>query len=109
MALVCCPSCKKRISNRARVCQFCHVNLTGNIESLTKISDIKHSSQLLTHTFASLTLFIAGVVIWFWNGITPDKMSSLRAWIAISCFIVGFVGYLVTRVRLILYKRNKRD
>ncbi|MGL6012587.1 MAG: zinc ribbon domain-containing protein, partial [Shewanella oncorhynchi] len=46
---------------------------------------------------------IAGVVIWFWGG---EPAEGMRANIAGICFVFGFVGYLITRVRIVLHKRK---
>lgn len=103
MALIECPSCQKRISSKATTCSFCNADLTGNTDSLTTISHIKRSSQLMNHSMLSMTLFIAGVVIWFWGG---EPAQGMRSYIAGVCFVLGFVGYMITRVRMVLHKRK---
>jgi fatty acid desaturase len=51
-----------------------------------------------------MTIFIAGVVMWFWGGNTAE---GVRAYIAVICFVLGFVGYLVTRLQIVMHKRKK--
>lgn len=104
MALIECPSCKKRISNKAKQCSSCKADLTGNTQSMKVISDIKRGNQLLNHSMLCMTLFIAGVVIWFWGG---EPAEGMRSYIAGAFFVLGFVGYLITRVRIVLHKRKK--
>ncbi|MCF1430072.1 MAG: zinc ribbon domain-containing protein [Shewanella sp.] len=103
MALIECPVCSKRISSVARECQHCHAKLDGNLASLQRISHIKRSQTLMNQSFLAMTLFIAGMVIWFWRG---EPAEGIRALIASACFFVGFVGYLVNRVRIVLHKRK---
>lgn len=103
MALVECPSCSKRISSMAKQCQHCSTKLSGNNESLAKINHIKQSTRLMNHSFIALTLFIGGVVIWFWGGVPAE---GTRAIVGAASFILGFVGYMITRVRIILHKRK---
>ncbi|MFV7784535.1 zinc ribbon domain-containing protein [Shewanella marisflavi] len=103
MALVECPSCQKRISSAAKSCPHCASGLTGNTESLNRISHIKRSNQLMNQSFLAMTLFIAGVVIWFWGG---EPAQGLRATVAGGCFVFGFVGYLIARIRIVLHKRK---
>ena len=103
MALVECPSCSKRISSVAKACPHCSSKLSGENESLNRISHIKRSNQLMNQSFFAMTLFIAGVVIWFWGGEPAD---GVRATIAGACFVFGFVGYLIARVRFVLHKRK---
>lgn len=67
MALVKCPSCGERISSMAKVCSHCKASISANNESLQVISHIKRSNQLMNQSFLALTLFIGGVVTWFWG------------------------------------------
>ena len=92
MALVACPKCQKRISSLAKQCEHCKTD-----------SHIERSNSLMTQSFIFLTLFIAGVVVWFWGG---EPAQGLTSYIAIASFVIGFTGYLVTRVRIVLHKRK---
>ncbi|WP_137227268.1 zinc ribbon domain-containing protein [Shewanella sp. MEBiC00475] len=103
MALVACPKCQKRISSLAKQCPHCKVDLSGNTESITIISHIECSNSLMNQSFLFLTLFIAGVVVWFWGG---EPAQGLKSYFAIAMFVIGFVGYLVTRIRIVLHKRK---
>jgi len=104
MALIECPGCNKRISSKAKTCQYCGDNLTGDTESLSHINHIKRSSQLMNQSLLAMTMFIAGVVIWFWRG---EPAEGLRATIAGGFFVLGFAGYLFTRIQLVMHKRKK--
>ncbi|MCL1142527.1 zinc ribbon domain-containing protein [Shewanella gaetbuli] len=103
MALVECPKCQKRISSQAKQCSHCKVSLSGNTESLAKISHIQQSNKLMNHSLIFLTLFIGGAVAWFWGG---EQAQGYQAIASVFCFIIGFVGYLITRVRLVIHKRK---
>lgn len=104
MALIECPSCNKRISSKASVCQDCGSQLSGDTQVLSTISHIKRSNQLVNQGLLSMTIFIAGVVVWFWGGETAE---GIRAYIGMVCFVLGFVGYLVTRLQIVMHKRKK--
>ncbi|ARD22441.1 MULTISPECIES: hypothetical protein [Shewanella] len=103
MALIECPSCQKRISSKAKECQHCKVKVDGDNQSARVISHIQQSNKLMTHSFVFLTLFIAGVVIWFWGG---EPATGMTSYIAVGCFVFGFVGYTITRARIVLHKRK---
>ena len=103
MALIRCPSCGKRMSSVAKNCPKCGASTSGDLEAQRKIKQIKTASQLQTHSFLALTLFIAGVVIWFWGGVPAEGN---RLYVGGACFAFGFIGYLITRVRIILNKRK---
>ena len=104
MALVNCPSCNKRISSMAKECNHCRASITADNESLKVISHIKRSNQLMNQSFLALTLFIGGVVTWFWGG---EPAEGTRSYVALGAFSLGFVGYLITRVQIVLHKRKK--
>ncbi|MCL1059972.1 zinc ribbon domain-containing protein [Shewanella sp. Choline-02u-19] len=104
MALVKCPSCGERISSMAKECSHCKASISANNESLQVISHIKRSNQLMNQSFLALTLFIGGVVTWFWGG---EPAEGTRSIIAVSAFTLGFVGYLVTRMQIVLHKRKR--
>jgi len=103
MPLVACPKCQKRISGLAKHCKHCKTALDGNTESLKIISHIERSNRLMTQSFIFLTLFIAGVVVWFWGG---EPAQGTTSYLAIASFVIGFTGYLITRVRIVLHKRK---
>ncbi|WP_133407357.1 zinc ribbon domain-containing protein [Parashewanella tropica] len=103
MALIPCPYCKKQISSLAKQCQHCDAKLTGDNEARLNIAKINQASKLQTHSFIAMTLFVAGVVIWFWGG---EPAEGTRMYAGAVCFTFGFIGYLITRVRIILHKRR---
>lgn len=103
MALIECPVCRKRMSSKASTCPHCQAKTDGDNGALARISHIQKSSSLMNQSFIAMTLFIAGVVMWFWGGVPAE---GIRANIAGVCFVFGFVGYLFTRIRIVLHKRK---
>ena len=103
MALVECPVCHKRMSSKSLRCPNCDLAVNGDNESAIRIQQIKKAAQLQTHSFIALTLFIVGVVIWFWGGEVAEGKQALAGSV---CFVFGFVGYLITRLRIVLNKRK---
>ncbi len=103
MALLQCPNCNKRISSLVKVCPHCSQKNSSDNESLNKISHIKRSNQLMNQSILAMTLFIAGVMIWFWGG---EPAEGMRANIAVVCSVFGFFAYLICRLRIVLHKRK---
>ncbi len=103
MALVECSNCGKRMSSVAKSCPACNASTSGDTEAQRNIKKIKLASQLQLHSFLAMTLFIAGVVIWFWGG---EPAEGTRQYAGSVCFVFGFIGYLITRVRIIINKRK---
>ncbi|BDY04858.1 MULTISPECIES: zinc ribbon domain-containing protein [unclassified Ferrimonas] len=106
MALIDCPACGKRISDKAKTCSHCKVVLDGDsdkIESAQRIASINKKTQLMNHSFLALLAFVGGFALWFWGG---EQAENWRKPAGIGMMAVGFVGYLVTRVRIALNKRG---
>ncbi|PMG28541.1 hypothetical protein BCU94_17825 [Shewanella sp. 10N.286.52.C2] len=103
MALIECPVCQKRISSKAKQCQYCKASADGDSDSKRTISHIQKSNKLMNQMMLFLTLFIAGAVYGFWGG---EVATGTDAYIAGSCFAFGFVGYIITRVISLIHKRK---
>lgn len=107
MALIHCPKCDKRISDKAEICQHCQHVLVADPEKLDserRINRIKKASNLMTQSFIALILFIGGIAYSSWfsdEGVSNDKI--------ISQVVSGLalVWYLITRIRIMLFKRSK--
>jgi len=87
----------------AQSCPHCASQLSEDNDTLKEVSHIRRSNQLMTHTMIAMTLFVAGMAIWFWGG---EPAEGLRATIGGIFFALGFIGYLVTRIRMVLHKRK---
>ncbi|KMT64966.1 hypothetical protein [Catenovulum maritimum] len=106
MALISCPQCRQKISDKAEQCSKCDYVLLGDPEKLDsqrRILRIKQSSKLMTHSFLFLLLFIGSIAYSSWyaeSGDSWDKMVSL------GLTAVGLIGYLVSRIRIMMFKRE---
>lgn len=106
MALTNCPSCNKKISDKAKSCQHCGFAIgkadsddlvrKKNLQKFQKTQSIQNQSML------AMLLFIGGFGFMYWGGVRPGDTQHT---IAIGCSVVGFVWYLINRVRLIIHKR----
>lgn len=109
MAVINCPSCKKKISDKAKACSYCQVELTDLNEekllAMNKVSMIEKSQTLMTHSFIAMLLFCGGFLFLYWNNAQPD---SWQYTLALTSTGLGFVLYLVTRVRLIFLKKSQK-
>ena len=107
MALIDCPSCGKKISDKAQQCNHCHFDV-GNAdpEQLARKEGLRRYQQrqrLQNHSMLALLLFIAGFAYVYFADVNPETVQYKSA-VAVS--IVGVVWYLVNRVRLVLAKRQ---
>lgn len=108
MAVINCPQCKKKISNKATRCQYCGLNLnnadTEQLAHLRKVEAINKSQRVMSLSFIAMLLFCGGFLFFYWYEVQPGTWQYLAS---ISSAIIGFCLYILTRVQLILLKRKK--
>ncbi|PCI60799.1 MAG: hypothetical protein COB35_08120 [Gammaproteobacteria bacterium] len=108
MAIINCPSCGKKVSDQAINCSHCQLDLKNadadQIQHLNKISKINKSQSLMNHSFIAMILFCGGVLMLFWRSSDP---LSLEYKASVAATVIGFVLYIVTRIRLFLLKFKK--
>lgn len=110
MAIIQCPACKKKISDKAKSCSHCSVDLSrldeDKMRNISQVNKIKQSQALMTHSFIAMLLFCGGFLAMYWQNLQPQTWQYNAAFGSSVC---GFVLYLVTRVRLIILKRSSKS
>ena len=109
MAVINCPSCKKKISNKAKSCTHCQIDLINiNEEQLLSMKSAtvaERSQSLMNHSFIAMLLFCGGFYFLFWDNV---KNGSWQYMAAMTSAGLGFVLYLITRVRILLLKKSSK-
>ena len=109
MAVVNCPSCNKKISDRAKNCNHCQVDLSGvdadKLGRLSRASLINKTQRLMNYSFVSMLMFCGGFLYMFWDNVTPG---SWQHTLAMVCTVIGFFMYIIIRAMLLLNKRKIR-
>lgn len=107
MALIDCPSCGKKISDKAKSCNHCDFALgNASAEDIQRKQSLRRYQQvqgIQTQSMVAMLLFVAGFGFMYWGGVKPGEPQHTAA---IGCSVVGFVWYIVNRVRLVLAKRK---
>jgi len=107
MAIINCPQCAKSISDKHKECPHCNLDMTNmseeKLQSLGKIKHLKNSQTLMTHQFVAMLLFLAGCFSYY----TLEDKESPQFVLAQASIVVGFLWYIVNRIRIIISKRNK--
>ncbi|REL29629.1 zinc ribbon domain-containing protein [Thalassotalea euphylliae] len=107
MAVINCPSCRKKISDKSESCSHCGVPLKGvdqeKLASFEREKRIKQQQSLMTHSFIAMLLFCGGFLFLFWQNAQPGSWQYVTA---MSSTVIGFILYIVTRVRILLVKRK---
>lgn len=108
MAVINCPGCRQKISDKAKTCSHCQLDLTeldaDKIKHLKQVSLLTKSQQLMNHSFVAMLLFCGGFLFLYWQNASPGSWQYIGS---ITSTIVGFSLYIVTRIRLIMLKRNR--
>ncbi|MFT5756521.1 MAG: hypothetical protein ACI9LM_001239 [Alteromonadaceae bacterium] len=107
MAVIHCPNCKKKISDKAKSCSHCDIVIAGvdqaQLQSIKQINTIKVQQNLMTHSFIAMLLFCGGFLFLYLQDAQPGTWQYITS---IGSTFIGFVLYIVTRVRLIIVKRK---
>ena len=110
MALIDCPNCRKKISDKAKSCSHCSIDLQDmnqeKLATLRKINTINESQRLMTISFIAILMFCAGILVLNWYNAQPGSWEYLAS---ITSSILGFVIYMIIRVKILILKRGKKS
>jgi len=108
MAVINCPSCNKKISDKAKTCSHCNMSINALDENQRAAIELeqrlKKKQSLMNHSFIAMLLFCGGFLFLFWRNAQPGTWEYT---VSIASTVLGFIFYLITRVRLIFLKRKK--
>jgi len=115
MAIIKCPGCGNRISDKAKTCGHCHYDLVTSttatgvseeaLQSKAKLAHIKKRYSLQMQAMAAIILFLLGILLWYFLG--NQGFSQPSHFIELGMAAVGGLWYLLTRVRLLLFKKGE--
>lgn len=108
MAIINCPQCSTKISDKQKICPHCELDMTDlseeKMQSLSKINSLKNQQSMMTHQVIAMLMFLGGVFGWY-NSEDPESPQHTAA---IAVTVIGFLWYIVNRVRIILAKRKRK-
>ncbi|NBD96232.1 MAG: hypothetical protein GVY11_07150 [Gammaproteobacteria bacterium] len=111
MAIINCPGCGQRVSDKSTFCAHCELPL-GEM-SHEDIVRVEHRRwrrrvwQAKNITYAAMTALVIGALWWFL--VEPQGWTMPPPWAAAGLIVLGAVAYLAGRVRLfwLQMKRNR--
>ena len=107
MAVINCPGCKKKISDKVKTCNHCTLDLSeldsDQLASLNRVSLINKTQRLMNFSFVAMLLFCGGFLFMFRDNIQPDTWQHN---LAMGIAILGFFMYIIIRVMLLFTKRK---
>lgn len=121
MAIITCPQCQNRISDRAATCSHCGLLLSGvsaeKLEQTRRLSRSTQLNKLIGHQMKAMLLFIIGIAMAFYNWHDPENFPDflMDSWVTADIlhkagFFIMFIGlawYTIARVRIFNLKRMK--
>lgn len=114
MAIISCPSCTQKISDKSKSCSHCNYDFVNNttseglneeqLASKKKLAHIKKKYSLQMQAMAGIVLVLLGASLWYFGGRGMDSFSAIAK---LTLLAIGAIWYLATRVRLIMFKKGK--
>lgn len=109
MALIDCPACRKRVSDKATECPHCEFKLTGlsNEERERELQRILAAKRekIVGQSMLALLIAIAAFTYYFIQQPLPETWP---AKVSYALMVAGLVWFVVNRVRLVFVKRSRR-
>ena len=108
MALVDCPACGKKISDKAAACQHCNFAIgQADAEDIARKNALQlylKKQKIQNQSMLAMLLFVGGFGFMYWGGVTTEDVQFK---LAFAVAALGFVWYIVNRVRLVFLKKSK--
>lgn len=107
MALIDCPACNKKISDKSADCPHCGFSLDGaSSEDLTRKRNLQKylkAQKIQTQSLIAMLMFVTGFGFMYWGGALPGD---LQYNLAVGTAVIGFVWYIINRIRIVLVKKS---
>lgn len=107
MALIDCPSCGKKISDKAESCQHCNFAIgqasAEDVARKNALNSYLKKQKIQNQSMLAMLLFVGGFGFMYWGNTTAEE---LQFKLAFGVATVGFIWYVVNRVRLVFLKKS---
>ena len=108
MAIISCPFCGHKISDKAQECSKCQSDVSAltpeKMASIARNKALDKTQSLVNHSMFALLLFLTGFGLMYW---WDPEAGSTQQLIAGGAMGIGLCWYIVTRIRIMLLKRKK--
>lgn len=107
MALIDCPSCNNKMSDKAQQCQKCGFNIVSasddDVLRKTRLKKFNQIQSIQTQSMIAMLLFVTGFGFMFWGETAPGELQHTIAMVAST---LGFFWYIANRIRMIFVKKG---
>lgn len=109
MAIIRCPSCNQRISNKNKSCPHCHLSLSDadgglSYDAASERVNRERALRLTNQGYAALALTTAGAI---WSWYVSDGMSRSPGYWPVATVSAGAMWYIGVRAIMIFKRRRK--
>lgn len=110
MAIVTCPQCSNKMSDKAATCHQCGFVVDGldakTLERKRKRQRADKIQKLTTQSMLAMLLFVVGIagLFYYRDETSPDP--GWQSQIAVVVIVIGFIWYIINRVRLMVARRK---
>jgi hypothetical protein len=114
MAIINCPSCNTKISDKATTCSGCNYDFISKktaqgldqeqLLAKQRMQHIKRKYSLQMQAMVAIIAILAGSLVWYFGGRNGSSVMNLLSYVLLG---IGAILYLATRVRLIMSKKSK--
>ncbi|WP_215397543.1 zinc ribbon domain-containing protein [Rheinheimera oceanensis] len=109
MAIISCPFCGHKISDKSAQCNKCKGDIAGltpeKRESLERNKALDQAQSLVNHSMFALLLFLAGFGLMYW---WDPQAGSPQQYIAGAAIGLGFCWYIISRARIMFMKKKRK-
>ncbi|MFT4926670.1 MAG: Co/Zn/Cd efflux system component [Phenylobacterium sp.] len=108
MAVISCPQCNKKISDKANQCPHCDISTDMDADELQKVARqhvLTKSRKLSNQSMVAMLLFLGGFYVMYFRSPAIDSPQMM---VAQGLIVVGFLWYIINRVRLLLLKKGRK-
>lgn len=110
MAIVSCPQCNEKMSDKAATCPKCGFVVDGldadTLERKRRRNRADRIQKLTTQSMLAMLLFVAGIAALFYYRDETSPDPNWESQVAIVVIVIGFIWYIVNRARMMIARRK---
>ena len=77
------------------------------LASKAKLAHMKKRYSLQMQAMGGIIVFLAGILLWYFLG--NSSLTSTSHFIELGIAVLGGIWYLVTRIRLLMFKKSNQS
>jgi uncharacterized membrane protein YvbJ len=107
MSVISCPHCNKRISDKVEQCPHCNIGMDMDADQIQRMATserVKKMQKINVQSMIAVIVAMVGFYVMYFKSPEPGSPQLL---ISQSVLALGFLWYIVNRIRLFMIKNAK--